>query len=107
MHSTYRQFLMALIVVFLLAIGNRDFFLSVIDEWRASRQLEAQRLVNVMEDKKFERQRITYSVERKALINSSPYFATKRITRFNFIVNKASKRTIEDGNISEQASESQ
>lgn len=90
--------------IFLVALGNKGFFYSLIDEWTERRNLKRQRELDVLADKIFETQKLVYDEETKKLVNSHFYFPSLRINRFNFEIKDRVK--IESGNVAEDAGES-
>lgn len=101
--SKLKEITLLLILFFLILLGNKEFLVNIKEELQERDKIKQQRNLNPMKEHKFETQELIYDNKIGQLKNPSLYFQSVMINRFDFTVNK---KKIENGNNTENASES-
>lgn len=105
MKSKLNGLILFIIATFLLIVSRKDLLYGIIDDWRMRRK-EAQTTAQNPNELRFETQKLGYDSIQKSFKNPNLYFEVVRLGNIDFKSYKRNIKKVEDGDIAENASES-
>lgn len=105
MKSKLNGLFLFIIATFLLVLSRKDLVSGFIDDWRMRRK-NAQITAKKPHELRFETQKIGYDSIQKSFKNPNLYFEVVRLGHIDFKSYKTNAKKVEDGDIAEDASES-
>lgn len=73
------------VAVFLVILGNKNFLVNMMDEWKERNKVRKQNLVDVLADKTFETQKLTYDENGNTFKNPAFYFQRIKISTSDYV----------------------
>ncbi|WP_223609572.1 hypothetical protein [Chryseobacterium sp. OSA05B] len=101
--SKFRGIALILVVVLLILLGNKKLLLNIKEELEERNKIKHQKNIDWLREHNFDTHELVYDNNTNQLRNSSVYFQSVKIDKFDFNVNT---KKIENGNTVEKASES-
>ncbi|GAA4789885.1 hypothetical protein GCM10023231_17290 [Olivibacter ginsenosidimutans] len=105
MKSKLKGLFLFIIATFLLGLSRKDLLYGWIDDWYMRKKIAETKSQNPNE-LRFETQKLDYDSLQKSFKNPNLYFEVVRLGHIDFNSYKRNVKKVEDGDIAENASES-